>query len=483
MDRVLRRAARLVPAPPPGNLLDDLRCGVPEDLAAARRGLPEATVRGVASFYDHLDAAPRVCDGTACHFAHRPELPGAVAIRCVGRCYDAPAAILDGATWSGAALAAVLNGSTPPPDRAIPVRTLVQPAQIVARIMRHEVGPLEDLPPAEELLARVEAAGLRGRGGAAFPTAAKWKAARAAPGPEKAVVVNGDEGDPGSYVDRLLLERDPHAVLAGLRACAAVIGATRGYVYIRAEYPEAQAHMRVAIRAEAARGLLTIPVEVVSGAGSYVCGEESALLRSIEGRRGEPVPKPPYPTERGLFGWPTVVQNVETLAMVAHLATVGDLARSKLFCLSGAVAEPGVVEAPLGIPLAHLVERCGGFRGTPRFALVGGPMGRVLAAREFDARLDFATLPGMGHGGIVILDDTTSAGDLARHLYAFARAESCGACAPCRIGTAQLPSRRTRASLDRLLTTLEQGSLCGFGQGVPRPIRDLLRIAGPEVFA
>ncbi len=343
-----------------------------------------------------------------------------------------------------------------------------------------------DLPDGLTILSALEQTHLRGRGGAAFPTAAKWRAARDAPGIERYVVANGDEGDPGSYVDRLLLEEDPHAVLAGMLACARAIGARQGVVYIRSEYPQAQKAMRDAIdEARDAKHLGDeFEVEVVSGAGSYICGEETALLNSIQGLRGEPRVRPPYPAEQGLWGKPTVVQNVETLAIVPWIARTCQGSGTKAVSLSGAIANPTVVEVKLGTPLIRILEDAGkGLVAGRRWnmALVGGPMGRVLPASRFDTPLSFDSLPGMGHAGIVVLDDSVSPRALAEHIFAFAAAESCGSCTPCRVGTSLLGGIRHRAILERLLSTLEMGSLCGFGSGIPLPIRDLLTHFGDEV--
>ncbi|HMD73285.1 MAG TPA: NADH-ubiquinone oxidoreductase-F iron-sulfur binding region domain-containing protein, partial [Steroidobacteraceae bacterium] len=282
------------------------------------------------------------------------------------------------------------------------------------------------------------------------------------------------------------LEEDPHAVLAGMLACARAIGARRGIVYIRSEYPQAQRLMRGAIGEARDANLLGdgFDVEVVSGAGSYTCGEETALLSSIEGLRGEPRPRPPYPAQSGLWGKPTVVQNVETLAIVPWIARTRQGSGTKALSLSGAVARPTIVEVRLGTSLIRVLEEAG--LGPPsgrswKMALVGGPMGRVVPASRFDVPLSFDSLPGMGHAGVVVLDDTVSPRALAEHLFAFAAAESCGSCTPCRVGTSLLGGVHERAVLERLLSTLEMGSLCGFGAGVPRPIRDLLEHFGEKV--
>lgn len=471
-----RRRLHLAEAPRP---IDALR----EGGARGVSGLPIAWEDGVRTFYDQLHELQTACVGTACASARHAlsgnggsaETPG---IHCLGRCYEAPASILTRA-------------------RPIP-RCSLAPTPVVLRHVLGPTRPLDDysLPDGETILARLEASGLRGRGGAAYPTAAKWRVAARTEAPDRFVVANGDEGDPGSYVDRLLLEEAPHSVLAGMLACARAIGASRGIVFVRGEYPEAAKRVSVAIEEATATGALDgFAVSVLVGAGSYVAGEETALLRSIEGLRAEPSPKPPFPAERGLYGLPTVVQNIETLSVVPAIVRAETPAgqtgarsegRAKAVCVSGAVVSPGVVEIELGAPLRDVLVAGAG--GAPagrswKMALVGGPMGRVVAAHEFDVALSYDALPGMGHGGIVVFDETVRIRRLAEHLFAFAASESCGACTPCRVGTAKLKEMRTVADLERLMETLEMGSMCGFGQGAPRPIRDLVRLYGSEVLA
>lgn len=458
---ILSWAHRRAPDASAQHLFDRLRHGSDAGAAAAT-GLPEHWVHGVRSFYDLLrpSGGPLVCAGTGCLFEGGALDPGERGAQCLGRCYEAP------------------SRSDRPPTH-IPRRSLV--AEPI--VLRHLLGPTDptldyDLPSGDQILGAVIASGLRGRGGAAFPTGLKWRSARDTPAEDRVVVCNGDEGDPGSYVDRLLLEESPHAVIAGMVACARTIGARRGIVFVRGEYPLAADRVEAAVTEAEGLGLLgPLTIRVLRGAGSYVAGEETALLRAIEGLRAEASPKPPYPSERGLYGLPTVVQNVETLSVVPWVARHDRKGDTKAICLAGAVAEPGVVEIPLGMPLREVLERGGGGPAPGRrwkMALVGGPMGRVVPAGGFDVPLSFDGLPGMGHGGVVVLDDGVTARALALHLFRFAADESCGNCAPCRIGTGQLASRTDRVSLERLLDTLEMGSLCGFGQGVPRPIRDLL---------
>lgn len=440
----------------------------------ATTGLPAHWNESLRSFYELIDepGASRRCIGTACAFAGASPAEAALQpVCCLGRCYEAPA--------SDATFAA-----------RIPRLSLARETVILRHLLGDDgAGQWADydLPGGAAILSAVAASGLRGRGGAAYPTAAKWKAARDTPATQRYVVANGDEGDPGAYIDRLLLEEAPHSILAGMLACARAIGARHGIVYVRAEYPRAALCMSNAIAEANARGVLEdFDVRVVRGAGAYVAGEETALLRSIEGLRAEPHPKPPYPATRGLFGLPTVVQNIETLSIVPWVARRGRRGDTKAFCLSGAVRRPGVVELELGSTLRRVLEDGGGGPAQGKrwkMALIGGPLGRIVAAGEFDVELSFDRLPGMGHAGIVVFDDSVRVRAVAEHLFEFARSESCGNCAPCRIGTSHLASRRTITDLDQLLLTLEEGSLCGFGQGVPRPIRDLVRAFGDEVLA
>jgi NADH:ubiquinone oxidoreductase subunit F (NADH-binding) len=515
---LLEFARRRATSASAASALDDMLAGASDEAIARERGLPLATVAGIRSFYDQLDDVPRACAGTACRFAGSNHWKETLArrgpsgeVRCLGHCFDPPSLRIGDAVFSGADAGSVeawlaSPPGTPPPSASetrIPRASLAEPAIVLRNILdgSRPRDPAAEyrLPDGERILLAVERSGLRGRGGAAFPTAVKWKTARDSPAARRYVVANGDEGDPGSFVDRLLLEEDPHAVLAGLLACARAISATHGIVFVRAEYPKALAVMRRAVAEARGNGWLGdgFEIEVTSGAGSYVCGEETAMLHSIEGLRGEPRIRPPFPAQSGLFGMPTVVQNVETLAVVPWIARHGSDgaapgaravppagAGTKVVSLAGAIRRPGAVEVALGTPVREILERGGG--GAPdgraiRMVLVGGPMGRVLPERSFETPLDYDSLPGMGHAGLVAFDETVSPRALAEHLFQFARAESCGSCTPCRVGTAQLAQVASRSALERLLDTLETGSLCGFGQGVPRPVRDLLEHFGDAV--
>jgi NADH-quinone oxidoreductase subunit F len=492
---------------------------------ARAAGRPAAPLLAAANSHADLLASPaatRVCRGTSC------ELRGAAAVaetlshdgpvrpvHCLGYCHRSPA-VLDagGHVWVDVEPDRIVGelGQTP----ALPAPPRVEcraPEPIVTRrIGRGDFAPLSkavadgawrtlerarSLGP-EGVLRELERSGERGRGGAGFPTAAKWRRAAAAPGADKVVIANGDEGDPGSFLDRVLLERDPHGVLEGLALCALAVGARRGIVFIRSEYPRALRRVRAAVaEAERAGVLGTLPVSVVEGFGSYVCGEETALIAALEGERGEVRPRPPYPTERGLFGRPTVVNNVETLVNVPWIVERGGAAfaalgtphsnGTKALCLNAGFASPGIVEVPFGVPLRAVIEDCG---ATPcdesalAGVLLGGPMGSFLAPGDCDVALCFAALAErgihLGHGGLVAVPRGADLGALLRHLVGFVAAESCGRCTPCRAGSAR--ARRLAAgdlaghatALRGVLGLMRRTSLCAFGREAPGPIEALL---------
>jgi NADH-quinone oxidoreductase subunit F len=346
--------------------------------------------------------------------------------------------------------------------------------------------------------------GLRGRGGAGFLTGRKWALGRSQPGSIKYVICNGDEGDPGAFMDRMVLESDPHRVLEGLAIAAFAVGAQEGYLYIRAEYPQAVRHVRAAIREAEERGLLgSLRLEVREGAGAFVCGEETALIHSLEGKRGMPRLRPPYPVERGFRGRPTVINNVETLACVPWILRHGPsafaafgTARSKgtkVFALAGKIRRGGLIEVPMGMTIREVVDEIGGGIKDGRVfkaVQLGGPSGGCVPANFADTPIDYDALAQtgaiMGSGGLVVLDDRDCMVDIARFFLRFTQAESCGKCTFCRIGT-----KRMLEILDRLcegngrsgdLETLEElasyvsrGSLCGLGQTAPNPVLTTLR--------
>ena len=351
----------------------------------------------------------------------------------------------------------------------------------------------------------VRRSGLRGRGGAGYPTGLKWATVAAMPGGEKVVVCNADEGDPGAFMDRTVLEGDPHTLLEGMAIAAHAVGADRGFIYVRAEYPLAIERLRIAIAQAEQHGWLgtaiarsdfSFHVELRVGAGAYVCGEETALIHSIEGRRGVPRPRPPYPAQRGVFGLPTLINNVETFANIPALLRLGPEAYApgtKVFSLTGQVRRSGVLEVPMGTPLRTIVETMGG--GAPagrriKAVQTGGPSGGCVPASALDTPVNDESLQTlgtiMGSGGMVVLDDTTNMVDIAAFFMAFSREESCGKCIPCRSGTVQLEmllrkllSRQAGeldlAQLERLCPVVSEASLCGLGQSAPRPVLSTLR--------
>jgi NADH-quinone oxidoreductase subunit F len=368
-----------------------------------------------------------------------------------------------------------------------------------------------DLSP-DQVIAAIAESGLRGRGGAGFPTARKWALGRAQADPIKYVVCNGDEGDPGAFMDRLVLESDPHRVLEGLAIAAYAIGAAEGFLYIRAEYPLAVERVRAAIRQAVERGLLgSLHLEVREGAGAFVCGEETALIQSLEGKRGMPKLRPPYPIERGFRGHPTVINNVETLACVPWIvrhgaAAFAALGRStsrgtKVFSLAGKINRGGLIEVPMGITIREVVEDIGGgIRNGRQFKAVqlGGPSGGCIPARLADTPIDYEALAEtgaiMGSGGLVVLDDRDCMVDIARFFLKFTQAESCGKCTFCRIGTKRMLEILERLcqgegrpddleKLEALAGYVSRGSLCGLGQTAPNPVLTTLRYFREEYAA
>ncbi len=366
--------------------------------------------------------------------------------------------------------------------------------------------------------------GLRGRGGAGFPTGLKWATvAKADPGryplrvpagmsARKFVICNGDEGDPGAFMDRSVMEGDPHRVLEGLIIAAYAVGASHGYFYVRAEYPLAVKRLRTAIRHAQRAGLLgsgiagtnfSFDVEIRLGAGAFVCGEETALIASIEGGRGVPRPRPPYPAESGLWGCPTLINNVETLANIAPIVANGaawfsgigtEKSRgTKVFALTGQVQNSGLIEVPMGISLREVVFDIGG--GVPdgrsfKAVQTGGPSGGCIPAEHLDMPVDYESLAKvgsiMGSGGMIVMDDSTDMVEIARFFMEFCMDESCGKCVPCRAGTAQMHGLLTKIQrgaatprdldlLSGLCDMVKQCSLCGLGQSAPNPVISTMR--------
>ncbi|MGC9220767.1 MAG: NAD(P)H-dependent oxidoreductase subunit E [Solirubrobacteraceae bacterium] len=512
---------------------DDIRA------VAASSGLPEATVYGVSTFYDDL-SAPRgkrhvqACSGTACFAAtggaHLDALSAGFGVSvgertadgelsltetvCLGFCHSSPA-IREGEMVSAGpeAVGLALAGQSTQAAEPVWESLLAEPVLTRPGDWSGLRRALSELDPAA-LLAEVEAADVRGRGGAGFPAGVKWRFVRGAEAPEKFIVANGDEGDPGSYIDKYLMERSPQLLLEGMALAAYAVGAAHGFVLVRSEYPLAKPALDAAIDRAHVDGWLgkniygsgfDFDVTVVEGAGSYVVGEETALLACLQGLRGTVSARPPFPAERGVYGMPTVVNNVETLANIPFIAAHGaqayhglspdsKSAGSKLVCFNERFNRPNVYEVPFGMTVRQLCEDvAGGLRDSSELKAVqiGGPLGGILPASLLDTVFDFEPLAAqgcmVGHGSIVAFDQHTDMRALAVHLLRFGTHESCGKCFPCRIGmrrayemvSADGPIDRGR--FEELLEVLELGSLCAHGSGMPAPMRSLIRYYGPEL--
>lgn len=364
----------------------------------------------------------------------------------------------------------------------------------------------------EDVINEIKASGIRGRGGAGFPTGVKWEACRKAPGDAKYIVCNADEGDPGAFMDRSIIEGNPHSVIEGMMIAAYAIGSSLGYVYIRAEYPAAVERLKLAISQAHALGYLgknlfgssfSFDVRIKLGAGAFVCGEETALIASIEGERGMPRAKPPFPVHKGLWGKPTVINNVETLSNIPYIIRNGAAWYSsigtekskgtKVFALTGKVKNTGLIEVPMGIRLGEIIyDIGGGIIGNKQFKAVqtGGPSGGCIPAELLDTPVDFESLGRVGSiigsGGMVVLDETDCIVNIAKFFLEFTQAESCGKCVPCRIGTKRLLEILDRITkglgkegdielLEKLCADVKAASLCGLGQTAPNPILSTLK--------
>jgi NADH-quinone oxidoreductase subunit F len=364
----------------------------------------------------------------------------------------------------------------------------------------------------EEIIEEVTRSQLRGRGGAGFPTGLKWKLCRRASGDVKYIICNADEGDPGAFMDRSLLEANPHSIIEGMIIGAHAIGATGGFIYVRSEYPLAVATLKAALDQARECGLLgrnilgsgfTFDIELHLGAGAFVCGEETALMASIEGRPGEPRPRPPFPVQSGLWGHPTNINNVKSWASIPLIiangaewfAEVGtdESKGTAIFSMVGKINNTGLVEVPMGITLRELIfDVGGGIPGGKAFKAVqiGGPSGGCIPAKHLDTPIDYDSLTSlgaiMGSGGLVVTDETTCMVDLARYFMKFVQQESCGQCLPCRWGTQVMLDTLTRIcdgqgqpgdiqSLEQLAKTVKAASLCGLGQTAPNPVLSTLR--------
>jgi bidirectional [NiFe] hydrogenase diaphorase subunit len=378
---------------------------------------------------------------------------------------------------------------------------------------------LREMSPAD-IIKEITQSGLRGRGGAGYPTGLKWATVAKMPPGQKYVVCNADEGDPGAYMDRSVLESDPHRVLEGMAIAAYAVGANQGYIYVRGEYPLAINHLQTAIRQARRYGLLgsqifdspfDFRIDLRIGAGAFVCGEETALMASIEGKRGIPEQRPPYPAESGLWGCPTLINNVETYANIAPILRNGadwfagigteKSKGTKVFSLTGKVRNAGLIEVPMGISLREIVDEMGDGAPTGRTVKAvqtGGPSGGCIPATAFNTPVEYESLRQlgsiMGSGGLIVIDDQTSMVDVAKFFMEFCMEESCGKCIPCRAGTVQLYQLLTKFTegkatqkdliqLEQLCDLVQYTSLCGLGQSAPNPVVSTLQYFREEYLA
>ncbi|HEY5578908.1 MAG TPA: NADH-ubiquinone oxidoreductase-F iron-sulfur binding region domain-containing protein, partial [Acidimicrobiia bacterium] len=522
--------------------------------ACRRLTVPPAEAYGVASFYalfsvtERPDAVAHVCDDIVCLSAGAedlrrelrrlgPEGDRWVRSPCLGMCESAPAAFVQRAGRSDVAMAPANasrlgelldpEGPYEPEEHATGLPQFGKPGLRLLRRMGH-VDPesIDDyrvsggygaLRRAFELgpggvIREVNRSGLVGRGGAAFPAGVKWEAVAAQPATPKYVICNADESEPGTFKDRVLMEGDPFAVVEAMTIAGTAVGARHGYLYIRGEYPLAVSRLLNAIEQARERGLLGedvlgsglgFDIELRRGAGAYICGEETALMNSIEGFRGEPRNKPPFPTEHGLFGRPTLINNVETLVCVLDIVSEGGdsfaaigtegSTGTKLFCLSGSVRRPGVYEVPFGATAGELVEMAGGphEHRTLAAVLVGGAAGGFLRPDQLEIPLTFegAKAAGLavGSGAVIAFDETVDLAHVVRRIAAFFRDESCGQCVPCRVGTVRQEEALTRllsgSDRDRELGLLvdigqvmNDASICGLGQTASAAVQSALRL-------
>jgi NADH-quinone oxidoreductase subunit F len=496
------------------------------EYACRRLSIPPAEAYGVVSFYARFALEERsalalhVCDDISCKCAGADQLCAALEQSvgpagktwhrspCLGLCDRAPAALVEraGVHHDERQVApitlevaqAILRGDAwPSPDQLKPLTPALSPrgrGRLSRRVgvvdpesidSYREHGGYTALQRARELgaegvIGKVTEASLLGRGGAAFPTGRKWDSVAKAPARPHYLVCNADESEPGTFKDRELMERDPFAVVEAMTIAAFAAGCEKGFLYIRGEYPLARHRIENAIEQARANGLLDFDLEVRRGAGAYICGEETALFNSIEGKRGEPRNKPPFPVQAGVFGKPTLVNNVETLVNVLDILVEGAAAETRLFCLSGHVREPGLYEVTMGTPLRALIELAGGLHEgrTLQAVLLGGAAGSFVTEQQLDVPLSFegtrAIGATLGSGAVIVLDDTADLKQILLRIARFFRDESCGQCVPCRVGTVRQEEVLQRllneqgggdiALLSDIAQAMRDASICGLGQ-------------------
>lgn len=500
----------------------------------------DAITLGAVSFYDFLKKENEgkmvfLCNGSAClcagtqetlHHDLESHFPKEEIghICCLGRCHEGAAFQYEGKNYSGQSQSALehlfATGAGDSADRYAVVSAL-EPAILTAPFPGVEdyYAPFVDLiqkGDRDALAAELKDSGLRGRGGAGFPLHFKWSSCRDAAGPVKYIVCNADEGDPGAYIDKYLMEERPHSVLLGMMVAGWFAGANTGVLYIRAEYPDSLTKVNEAIAELHAAGLLgenirgtdfTFRLKTIKGAGAYICGEETALLASLEGQRPEVRTRPPFPTVEGLFRKPTILNNVETFAnlhaIIVHggkvYATIGTPQSTgpKLLSLDSHFANPGIYEVAMGTPLETVFALAGGFKNPIKAVQVGGPLGGIVPVNRINSlTVDFESFKKegflLGHAGVVSIPESMPMIEYIQHLFQFTADESCGKCFPCRLGStrgkeliakarAESDYKIDRELITDLLDTMEQTSLCALGGGVPLPIKNALKYFDAEL--
>jgi NADH-quinone oxidoreductase subunit F len=499
----------------------------------------DAVTLGAVSSYDFLKAENAhkkvfLCNGSACLCAGtqdqlRDQMGGHFTaeeighICCLGRCHEGAAFQYEGRNYSGqseAALTQLFTSGVGDAEDKYDVVSHLQPPQLTAPFHGIDAyyAPFKGLLTRDRdwLAGELKASGLRGRGGAGFPLHLKWQSCREAAGHGKYIVCNADEGDPGAYIDKYLMEHRPHSVLLGMMVAGWFAGASIGILYIRAEYPESIRIVNEAIEDLRAAGLLGLDIlgsgfnftlKTIKGAGAYICGEETALLSSIEGQRPEVRVRPPFPTVEGLFRKPTIVNNVETFANVHAILTLGGkgfagigTAQSsgpKLLSLDSHFVRPGIYEVAMGTPLKEVIALAGGFKSAVKAVQVGGPLGGIIPVDQIDRlTVDFESFKQagflLGHAGVVSIPESLPMIEYIQHLFQFTADESCGKCFPCRLGSTRGHELVAKARQDEtfkidpellndLLDTMEQTSLCALGGGVPLPIKNALHYFDGEL--
>jgi NADH-quinone oxidoreductase subunit F len=457
------------------------------EYACRRLSIPPAEAYGVASFYSRFALEPRrqvgvhECDDIVCMLAGARPAHGTA---CLGQCDRAPATLDEASEVASPPLA---HGT-----KLLRRVGVVDPGSLES--YRADggfaaLGRARELGP-EAVVRMVTESGLAGRGGAAFPTGRKWESVARAVARPHYLVCNGDESEPGTFKDRVLMENDPFAVVEGMAIVAFATGCEKGYIYIRDEYPLARRHIAEAIAQTREAGLVDIDIEVRRGAGAYICGEETALFNSIEGKRGEPRNKPPFPVEAGLFGKPTLVNNVETLLNVLEIVN-GEFEDTRLFCVSGHVDRPGVYEVAMGTPLRVLLDMAGARK--VQAVLLGGAAGSFLTPAQLDAALSFegarAIGATLGSGAVIAFDETADLKRALLRIARFFREESCGQCVPCRVGTKRqeeilermFSPRNGDAGADVMLLgdiaqAMRDASICGLGQTAANAVASGLKV-------